>query len=101
MIAPPLADESAVTALPDPVSYTFDHEQAEFVQLVFHPSAVTQTYLPPMSHTFLFCWSWIIGVTNRALGSQSGRGPPLNPVIACDTQVGLTKSANEWPPSVE
>ena len=69
------------------------------VQLVCQPAVVTQTYSPPVSQTFLFCWSGTSGVTNRAAGSQSDLG--VSPTVACATQVGLTSSANEWPPSVE
>ena len=95
MMPPPLADDSAVTALPAPVSYTFFHEHAVLVQAVFQPSEVTQTSSPPVIQTFLFCWSMVSGVTNRAAGSQPGRGPPGSPVIDWAAHVGLMKSLKE------
>ena len=68
------------------------------VQAVFHPSMLTQTNSPPISHTFVFCRSGTRGVTNRAAGSQSGLG--VTPVVAWPTQVGEMKSLKVWPPSV-
>src|SRR5271166_2335063 len=99
MTLPLFADDSAVTALPVPVLYTGVHEQAVSVQLVFQPSVVTHTYWPPVTHTSGFCWSGTSGVTNRAFGSQSDLG--VTPTSAWPTQVGLTKSAKQCPPSVE
>src|ERR1700745_1101591 len=98
MILPPLAEDRAVTALFAPVSNTLVHEQALSVQLVFQPAVLTHTYRPPSSQTLLRCWSWMTGVTNRALGSQPGLGVSPS-MAACAKQVGLTKSANECPPS--
>src|SRR6266568_1285148 len=87
---PPFADESAVTAWPEPVSNTFCHEeQSVSVQLVFQPSLLTQTNRPPISQTFAFCWSWMSGVTNLAAGSQPGLG--VSPSVSWPTHVGLTK----------
>src|SRR5579862_2465929 len=99
MMLPAPAEDRAVTAWPAPRLYTGVQEQALSVQLVCQPDVVTQTYWPPMSQTFLFCWSGTSGVTNRAAGSQSDLG--VSPTVACATQVGETSSANEWPPSVE
>src|SRR5215469_4192949 len=100
MMPPLLADDSAVTALPPPVSNTDVQEQAVLVHAVFHPSVDTQTSSPPISQVLAFCWSWVIGVQNLAFGSQSDLGPPGSPVMLWAAQVGLTKSANECPPSV-
>src|SRR5215469_8854490 len=99
MVLPLFAEDSAVTAWPAPVLNTGVHEQAASVQLVFQPAVVTHTYWPPVAHTFAFCWSCTSGVTNLAAGSQSGLG--LTPTVAWPTQVGLTVSKNECPPSVE
>src|SRR5579872_44622 len=99
MMLPAPAEDKAVTAWPAPVSKTLVQEHAVSVQLVCQPAVLTQTSRPPMSQTFLFCWSGTTGVTNRAPASQSGLG--VRPTVACATQVGETKSANEWPPSVE
>src|SRR5579862_7828859 len=101
MMPPPFAEDRAVIALPAPVSYTLCHEHAVFVQAVFQPSEVTHTSSPPVSQTFLFCWSMVSGVTNRAAGSQSARGPPERPVIDWAAHVGLMKSLNAWPPLVD
>src|SRR5215469_1488670 len=99
MILPPPADDNAGTAWPAPVANTGVQEQAVSVHAVFQPAELTQTDSPPSSHTFVFCWSGTIGVTNRAAGSQPGRW--LIPVMDCAAQVGLTKSLNECPPSTE
>ena len=80
MVRPPPAEDSAVTAWPAPVSNTGLQEHDVSVQLVFQPALVTHTSCPPVSHTFLFCWSIVSGVTNRAFGSQSARG--VTPTVA-------------------
>src|ERR1700757_4291890 len=98
MIWPLSADDSAVTALPAPVSNTGVQSQAESVHDVPQPFVVTQTSSPPVTHVVGTCWSWTMGVTNRAFGSQSGRG--VSPTVACPTHVGLRKELNVCPPSV-
>src|SRR4051794_9788636 len=95
-----LADASAVTAwsVPGPVSKTGVQSQAAAVQEVFQPFLDTQTNSPPISQVVAACGSWIIGVTNRAFGSQSARnGFPLT--VAWPAQVGLTKELKVCPPS--
>src|SRR5579859_2105799 len=92
-------EDSAVTELPAPRSYSFCQEHVVSVQVVFQPAVLTHTSWPPMTHTFTFCWSGMSGVRKRGSGSQSGRG--VTPTVAWPAQVGDRKSANEWPPSVE
>src|SRR5579859_363326 len=101
MIWPPLADESAVTALPLPVSKTFCHVHGSLVlgpQVDFQPAVETHTSCPPMTQVFASCWSCISGVTNRVEASQPLR--PLRPNRNSDSHAGLTKFANVCPPSV-
>src|SRR5690242_17011170 len=101
MIWPPLADESAVTALPLPVSNTFCHVHGSVSlgpQVVFQPAVETHTCLPPMTHVFASCWSWISGVTNRAEESQPVR--PFSPNRFSASHLGLTKFVKVCPPSV-
>jgi hypothetical protein len=99
MTLPLPVEDSAVTELPAPRSYTFCQEQVLSVQTVFQPAVLTQTSSPPMTQTSAFCWSCISGVQNRAPGSQSDRR--AIPTAAWPLQVGVRKSAKVCPPSVE